>query len=665
MTENVSPFGDSMGDEPVSEFGDKIDVAPQQGAPQEAIGPTGQTELPMGVPFPSNGMSLPNRVVAQSLDGFNGMLVGYLDTLAKAGQIGFGGIKGLLTLLGTGDINLAVNQLENNPKPTVSDALDAMLSNIVDDVRKPGTAQFFESPEVSDLVGKLGGATLGMLAGINPIQGRNLNSSAGLSAELGGFGSGANAEQVSRGVPRGDLSAKQPGEVLPPSQLDPPTTTGLPAVIDNVPAPPAAAAPETGIQPYVPPPGTDRRVAAEIALKRNNGDISAVGWKLDDAGKAIPDPADKALLKSGWREDVVGTLKGLNAATRSGVRKMVNLVEQGIHNKGFAGDNPPSKVIGESLDARMDVLRRVTRQAGSDIDTAAKGLKGQTVNIEDPLRTFAEELKGQGINYNPATGELDFSKSSIRGIDATQRFLQRMVDYIRETPSKGRGRGYDAFDIHQAKRFYDTQVAYGKTTEGLPGQIERIVKNFRHNLDAALDASFPEYNTANQMYADAIEVLGNMQKAAGKNIDLTADSATLSLGKMSRKILSNYQNGDTMRDTFKAADDVTRKWGPKVGADMSQMQDDIVRLVDMETSIRNSVPGVARGNTLQGINSSDVVQGGEAIARGDTFGAGVAATKAAARKLGKDPNSTAARLKQVKALQKWLDAQEASPNPWR
>lgn len=588
--------------------------------------------------------------VGEVAGGANSGILGALDLPARAANQMIGGYNAAATTLAGGspaDVTRAANV---TPIPTVSEVIGLMLRDITDN--RPGQRQKFDNQVIGDALYAFGQVFGPGAMGLAPVSGRNLASGPGAAAEFLGFGTTTPASQLSN-VPQGTLTQMQADAAFPPPQAVDDAVTGLPAVIEATPAPAQTLPAEIAVEPYVPSPGTPDHIAAEVALKRNNGDISAVGWKLNDFGRAVPDPTDMDLLKSGWKDSFVGTLKGLNQATRAKVREMANTVEKGVYNTGWAGDNPPANVIGRSLDERLKVLRTVTSTAGKQIDDVAENqLKGTRVNVEPAIRTFAENLKKQGIDYNPATGELDFSNSSIRGITATENFIQRMTDYLRETPSMGSQRGYDAYKIHQAKRFFDEQVSYGKITEGLPGSIERIVKELRANLDGALDTQFPAYNKANTMYADAIRVLNDMQDMAGSKTDLLADNSDMALGQMSRKVLSNYGVNPRMRNVFAEADKVTQKWGPEVGADMSKMDDDIIRLVDIETGIRNTMPGVARGNTLQGIMASDVVRGTSAAARGDMLGVG----EQIIGMLPKKPDSATKTLKPVKALQKWLDA---------
>jgi hypothetical protein len=274
-------------------------------------------------------------------------------------------------------------------------------------------------------------------------------------------------------------------------------------------------------------------------------------------------------------------------------------------------------------------------------------------------RIFVEVGENGGLILNEAGDvAIDFSKSTIRGADPSMRFVQNLMDYINQT----RG-DYKAIDAHFAKKFIDESVSYGKQVEGLSGNMQRIAKRLRHNIDTSLDELSPEYDAANTMYADTIRVINGIQDLAGKKVDLLSESAEEALGTMSRKVLSNYQSGPIMRDAFSEMDATAGKYAEQMGANPSILDDSIPDLISAEAAIRNSVPGVAKAGSLQGIIGAETGKLGLAdaavdVASGSPVGmlrAGVKAVKGATKS---DPTSSKAKLRQLEGLRIWLDQVE-------
>ncbi len=337
------------------------------------------------------------------------------------------------------------------------------------------------------------------------------------------------------------------------------------------------------------PTKISNEVAAEVALKGETGDAAAVGFKLDAAGKVIPDKIEQNALKLGIDEGRIGTIKAASPGTRSRMLEMVEVVEKGQKNAKFRDLNRPGNVVGQAVEERLSIVRKANQDAGKRVDKAARALKGQQVDYTPAINEFMGDLGRHGIRFDPGSGKLDFSESSLEGLKEAQGIVRRMVTRLHSTNTPP-----DAHDVHRAKRFIDAQVVYGKTQGGLSGEMVHILKKLRHGLDSALDEAFPAYDEANTAYSETVRVLDDIQGMAGARVDLLAENSDRALGAMSRKILSNYATGTPMLNTFNDLDDLAGKYGPGVA-------DDIVELAGFEAELRRLFPTVAPPNSLQGI----------------------------------------------------------------
>lgn len=288
-------------------------------------------------------------------------------------------------------------------------------------------------------------------------------------------------------------------------------------------------------------------------LRDRTGDVETAKVKLDAKGNVVKDKAAVETIRQGFDEGFVASIKASGLKDRRNMLAMVDEVEKGLRNRRYAALNRPSDVVGDSLSERVSHIRSVNQKAGQRLDVEAKKLKGQPVDYSPAVGGFLSSLDDLGIKFN--NGKLDFSGSDIEGLAGPQRIFRNVVDRMLNT------RVPDAYDVHRLKRFLDEQVTYGKTQRGLSGKASGILKDLRHNLDAALDSKFPEYNLANTQYAETISALDDFQSAVGKRIDLTGPNVDKALGVASRKILTNYASRTELLDALNSLDTIANKYG--------------------------------------------------------------------------------------------------------
>lgn len=459
---------------------------------------------------------------------------GYSDAVAELAAAANKGIFEALDFLGPNNVN-AIAELAGSKwrMPTLSGTLG-------DDggYMEPGLAR-----DAVQASGKL----LVAGAGLAPVAGRNLNTVKGAAEEVLGLGSAKIAE---------------------------PIKTATSAISDALPS--------------------KAKDAAKLPLYKKSGDVAAAGFKLDDAGKVIPDKLQKNAIKAGVDEGAVAMIAAANKATKSRLKEMVEVLEKGKSNLEYRNFNPPQRVVGQAINDRLSIIQKANKQAAGRLDEVANSLKGQKVDVSPAMDRFVERLAGERINVNP-NGKLNFTGSSIEGRDLqkVQRIISGVYNRLRFTEDPS----HNALRVHDAKKFIDEQVSYGKTQAGLSGRMEHIVKELRHNLDEILDRQFPEYDRVNTMYAETRGVIDELQSLAGQKVDLTGVNVDKALGVMSRKVLSNYNTGTATEDLFKQLDDVAARYSTPLDGGLD---DELLKIVSAEAEFRKMFPTASKPNTFQG-----------------------------------------------------------------
>lgn len=413
------------------------------------------------------------------------------------------------------------------------------------------------------------GRALPMAASLSPVAGRDITTMRGAAEEIMGLGSAKVVEPVK-------AAAQQTAETIG----------------NNLPS--------------------KAREAAKLPLYRGDSDIVTAGFKLDDTGRVINDNAQKKALKAGLDEGLVPMIANSNTATKKRLREMVEVLEKGKSNLEYRNFNPPQKVVGEAITDRLTIIQRANKEAADQLDAVASNLEGQPIDVSPAVDRFMERLAGERIRLNPATGSLNFQGSTIEGQDLrkAQGILMRVVRRLHGTNDPSN----NALRVHDAKKFIDEQVSFGRSQAGLSGRMEGIVKELRHNLDGILDRNFPEYDRINTMYSETRDVIDNLQGLAGNKVDLSGDNVSKALGVMSRKVLSNYSSGTATEDIFKQLDDVSKRYSTPLSGGTD---DELLKLVSAEAEIRKMFSTAIKPNTFQGEIGNEVMRGAAELAAGD------------------------------------------------
>lgn len=323
--------------------------------------------------------------------------------------------------------------------------------------------------------------------------------------------------------------------------------------------------------------------------------------------QVVPDNEATSAIKQGWKDGAVASIKSASEKDRSAMTKMLNIFKMGEKSEKFRAMNRPADILGDTVQARVDFLTDANKKAGTAIDNIAQTrLRGQTVNYDPAINTFLDDLASIGVKVEldeNGVAKAILQGSDIQGDRAAQRTLNAVLERLSTTAAP------DAYGVHTAKRFIDTQVSYGKNVANpLTAQAERILKNLRRNLNQSLGDAFPQYRAANEKYADTITALDDLQRAAGTQIDLESPNANKALGTAMRKLTSNYGTRANLIDSLDQANQVASKYGMK-------LDDDIVNQLIFVNEL-DRMFGAAAQTSLKG-QVSEAMQTGLEIARGN------------------------------------------------
>jgi hypothetical protein len=342
-------------------------------------------------------------------------------------------------------------------------------------------------------------------------------------------------------------------------------------------------------------------------LSQTPDSIDLVNVRLSGS-QVVPDNEAASAIKQGWKDGAVASIKAANDKDRTAMTKMLNIFKMGEKRESFRAMNRPADILGDTVQSRVDFLAKSNQQAGRAIDRIANTrLRGQSVNYDPAINTFLGDLGKLGVKVEldqNGVAKAILQGSDIQGDKAAQRILNTVLERLSTAKAP------DAYGVHTAKRFIDTQVNYGKKNLANPltSQAERALKDLRRNLNQSLGEKFPVYKAANEKYSDTITALDDLQRAAGTQIDFDSPNANKALGTAMRKLTSNYGTRANLIDSLDQANQVASKYGMK-------LDDDIVNQLIFVNEL-DRMFGAAADTSLKG-QMSQALETGVEIARGN------------------------------------------------
>ena len=269
----------------------------------------------------------------------------------------------------------------------------------------------------------------------------------------------------------------------------------------------------------------------------------------------------------------------------------------------------PADIVGANIASKNKQLFDTISLYGKELDTVAKDLKGQKINVDDVKKQTTEMLNELGITTNK--GVFNFNDSVFADIPE----LQKKIESVATKALKFDG---DAFRAHTLKKSFDEMINYAKTSTGLTSNAERAIKSTRGILDDALDKAFPAYDNINTNLRDAFQVRDAITQAFGKN----PTNAIIAGGK-ARTLLSNASvSRANTENALSALEDFFRAKGIETSGDIrsqAQFLSVLERLygTDAAFSLRGQVEGAIKGVGIASDLLRDPIKGaGTLLAEG-------------------------------------------------
>jgi enamine deaminase RidA (YjgF/YER057c/UK114 family) len=260
-------------------------------------------------------------------------------------------------------------------------------------------------------------------------------------------------------------------------------------------------------------------------------------------GRPRLDPDAGEAIKQGWTKGEVAAVKAMSPKDKIVALQQIAIHEKGLTNERYRNLNRPIDKVGDLVVERIAYLDKTRERAGQRLESIARNkLKSADVDFAPAMLNFDQALEAIGATIDrtkAGKARVSLKGSDIQGDKRGKRILNAVLERLEDVGGK-----VDALQVHNAKRFIDTQVGWGKQTLGNPltDQAARILKDLRADLNKALGDAFPEYRQTNQDYSETKRALDFMQDATNKWMSYKDPESVKAYGQEMRKILSNYQS---------------------------------------------------------------------------------------------------------------------------
>lgn len=298
-------------------------------------------------------------------------------------------------------------------------------------------------------------------------------------------------------------------------------------------------------------------------IEQNSDDIQRAGFVLKD-GVPVTEAAAKEAKRQGVDAGTVSLMQSASKSDKASMRKALDILKKAKRSKTFAISNRPGDAAGAVVKSRYDAVKKINRQAGKEVNEAAKALKGNA-NVSGAYNSFLNELQELGVTITRAkSGRLKgvYDESEFAESPSSQRILNNFI----ARSEKGE---VAAISAHRLKRVISGAVESGKkNVNPILAKGEGALKTLRNGINETLREMSPAYKAANSKFSNTRGALDDFEEVAGPNFDPNSENASKQLVNITRSLMSNNQKRIPAMDSINALQESAKKFGVKFDDDI-------------------------------------------------------------------------------------------------
>lgn len=360
-----------------------------------------------------------------------------------------------------------------------------------------------------------------------------------------------------------------------------------------------------------------------------SGSVAEV--KLNNKGQLVVDPAGKKLVEAGIRPNDVSVITNSTPSTKSQMKSMVKIFEEGKGNDVIGMSNKTTKPIGTSITNRLQALQSKRRGLGKRLDTVIQGEAGKTtVDISTSLSDINNILKQEKIVPVIKKGEPSLPKNWEKGsafeLSTLSPAKKAIEDVYKLFDMKTNSGKTTLKNAHQIKKNLDLLIDSNKLREaGVSNDIIRNIAGVRKSINDSL-SEIDSYGSINKELSEVISAMNPFSKYLKPGQNWSDAKVSAVVGEAMKTLSSNSSAAVTLIEDLSELERIMRARGMSFGDDpraLIQFRQTLLENFNVEPSI----PSAQIGRSAGGLIASASI--------GNTFGAAHDATRLVAAGMAK------------------------------
>jgi hypothetical protein len=239
-------------------------------------------------------------------------------------------------------------------------------------------------------------------------------------------------------------------------------------------------------------------------------------------------------------KETVAVIEKADPIAKNQMRAMNQMLKRGATSAVARIEDSYNSVIGAPLASRLTKLNTERKALGTQVDEAAKAIKGKTVSLSPAVGEMVGAIKE---TYNTRVimrnGKLElgdppegsFLSLNSAGARNTRKALEDFLAII--NGNNVANFTFDGLDAHKMKRTVDSLISGAKAAEGgLDNAIQRIAVGLRKEINEKLRDLDPDnYGAINDRLSAVIGLEEQWKTLAPGIDDWTSKEAAMALGQ--------------------------------------------------------------------------------------------------------------------------------------
>ena len=266
----------------------------------------------------------------------------------------------------------------------------------------------------------------------------------------------------------------------------------------------------------------------------------------------------KEARRQGFDEGVTTLVANASPITKRGMMRQVMKVEKAKGDARVKALERTADIPGEALVRQYEFVLGNKKQAGAQLGRVSKKLEKESINIDEPINLFLDSLDKLGVKFDEK-GKPNYENAIFEDLAPAENLINTVVKRIKRNEGFGNTNGLAA---HEFKKFIDTQVTFGKKTDGgIDQKVEDVVKALRSEVNNSINAISKDYKQANKQFSDTVTVLDELEGVAGRKLDFSGRYADKAAGTLLRSQTNNTKGRANLLTVIEDLEGVANKYG--------------------------------------------------------------------------------------------------------